>query len=97
MIFPIRFQKGGSILRQVQGHIGDENFKNGLQHYLKTYEYKCAASHHLWESFETVSNQPIRSMMKSWIEQPGFPIIEARRKGNELKLSQKRFTFLPRQ
>jgi tricorn protease interacting factor F2/3 len=67
---PIIYNKGGSILRQVQGHIGDENFKNGLQHHLKTYEYKCASSHHLWESFETVSNQPIRSMMKSWIEQP---------------------------
>ena len=92
---PIIYNKGGSILRQVQGYIGDENFRNGLQHYLKTHEYDCAASHHLWESFETVSNQPIGSMMRSWIEQPGFPIIEVRREGNELVLSQKRFTFLP--
>jgi tricorn protease interacting factor F2/3 len=92
---PIIYNKGGSILKMVQGYIGDENFRNGLQHYLKTYEYECAASHHLWESFETVSNQPIRLMMKSWIEQPGFPMVEVGREGNELILSQRRFTFLP--
>jgi tricorn protease interacting factor F2/3 len=92
---PIIYNKGGSILRQIQGYIGNQNFQKGLQHYLKTYEYECADSHHLWESFETVSNQPIRLMMKSWIEQPGFPIVGVRREGNELILSQKRFTFLP--
>jgi tricorn protease interacting factor F2/3 len=34
-------------------------------------------------------------MMQSWIEQPGFPIIDVERKGNALFLSQKRFTYLP--
>ena len=92
---PIIYNKGGSILRQIQGYIGNQNFQKGLQHYLKTYEYECASSHHLWESFETVSNQPIRLMMKSWIEQPGFPMVGVRREGNELILNQKRFTYLP--
>lgn len=92
---PIIYSKGGSILRMVQGYIGNENFRNGLRHYLKTYEYNCAASHHLWESFETVSHRPIQLMMKSWIEQPGFPIVEVSCEGTELILSQKRFTFLP--
>jgi len=92
---PIIYNKGGSILRQVQGYIGDDNFKNGLQHYLKTHEYGCAASHHLWESFEAVSQQPIGAMMQSWIEQPGYPIITVNRLGHQLVLTQKRFTYLP--
>ena len=92
---PIIYNKGGSILRQIQGYIGDDNFRNGLRHYLKTYEYACADSHHLWESFEKASNQPISTMMRSWIEQPGFPIVEAKRNGNQLKLTQQRFTYLP--
>ena len=92
---PIIYNKGGSILMQIQGYIGEENFQKGLQHYLKTYEYGCASSHHLWESFETVSQQPISAMMKSWIEQPGFPIITVNRRGNQLVLSQQRFTYLP--
>ena len=92
---PIIYNKGGSILMQIQGYIGEENFQKGLQHYLKTYEYGCASSHHLWESFETVSQQPISAMMKSWIEQPGFPMITVNRRGNQLVLSQQRFTYLP--
>jgi aminopeptidase N len=92
---PIIYNKGGSILRQIQGYIGDDNFRNGLQQYLKTHAYECAASHHLWEAFENVSRLPIRSMMQSWIEQPGFPVISVRREGNALKLTQKRFTYLP--
>jgi len=92
---PIIYNKGGSILMQIKGYIGDENFKKGLQHYLKTYEYGCASSHHLWESFETVSHQPISAMMKSWIEQPGFPMITVARRDSQLVLSQQRFTYLP--
>jgi tricorn protease interacting factor F2/3 len=92
---PIIYNKGASILMQIEGYIGNEKFKKGLQHYLKTYEYGCASSHHLWESFETVSRQPISAMMKSWIEQPGFPMITVNRRGNQLVLRQQRFTYLP--
>jgi tricorn protease interacting factor F2/3 len=92
---PIIYSKGGSILRQIEGYIGKENFQKGLQHYLKTYEYGCAASHHLWQSFETMAQQPISAMMKSWIEQQGFPIITVKRQGPRLEMTQKRFTYLP--
>ncbi len=92
---PIIYSKGGSILRQIQGYIGADIFQKGLQHYLKTYEYANAASEHLWNSFEKASGQPIGKMMKSWIEQAGFPVISVKKKGNKLVLTQKRFTFLP--
>lgn len=93
---PIIYNKGGSILRQVEGYIGKDNFRKGLQDYLSAHKYGSAASHHLWESFENVSNQPIGSMMKSWIEQPGFPMVEVTRVGHTLVLKQKRFTYLPK-
>jgi tricorn protease interacting factor F2/3 len=92
---PIIYSKGGSILRQVEGYIGTENFQKGLQDYLKTYAYDNAASQDLWESFEKVSEQPIGNMMKSWIEQPGFPMISVEKKGNKLQLTQQRFSYLP--
>jgi aminopeptidase N len=92
---PIIYNKGGSILRQVQGYIGKDNFRKGLQHYLNGHAYGTASSHHLWESFESVSNRPIASMMKSWVEQPGFPFVEVKQVGRKLVLNQKRFTYLP--
>ena len=92
---PIIYSKGGSILRQVEGYIGSDNFQKGLQDYLKTYEYENAASHNLWEAFEKVSAQPVGAMMKSWIEQPGFPMITVKKQGNKLQLAQQRFSYLP--
>jgi len=93
---PIIYNKGGSILRQIEGYIGKDNFRKGLQDYLSTHKYGSAASHHLWESFENVSNQPIGSMMKSWIGQPGFPMVEVTRAGHTLVFKQNRFTYLPK-
>jgi tricorn protease interacting factor F2/3 len=92
---PIIYNKGGSILRQVQGYIGEADFQKGLQHYLKTHAYDCAASHHLWQSLEAVSKQPISAIMQSWIEQPGFPVVEVQRENHAIVLRQKRFTYLP--
>ncbi len=92
---PIIYSKGGSILRQIEGYIGSDNFKQGLRHYLKTHQFDNAASQDLWNSFEQVSEQPVGSMMKSWIEQPGFPMITVKKDGNKLQLAQQRFSYLP--
>lgn len=92
---PIIYNKGGSILRQIGGYIGQDDFRKGLQDYLRAHEYGSAASRHLWESFENVSDKPIGSMMKNWIEQPGFPVVDVQRMDHTLVLNQKRFTYLP--
>jgi tricorn protease interacting factor F2/3 len=92
---PIIYSKGASIMRQVQGYIGEDCFQEGLRQYLRQHEYSCASSHHLWEAFEAASSKPVTEMMRSWIEQPGFPMVEARREGRQLLLQQKRFTYLP--
>lgn len=92
---PIIYNKGGSILRQIEGYLEEKRFREGLRHYLSTHQYGCAASHHLWDALEAVSEEPVKEIMKSWIEQPGFPIIEVERKNDQLTLTQKRFTYLP--
>ena len=92
---PIIYNKGGSILRQVEDYIGSQNFREGLHHYLNTHAYRCAASHHLWEALESVARMPVTAMMQNWVEQPGYPQVTASRKGDRLVLEQKRFTYLP--
>jgi len=91
---PIIYNKGGSVLRHIKGYIGDDSFKEGLRYYLKKHEYACTSSPHMWEALEEVSEKPITRIMKSWIEQPGFPIVEAKRDGDQLLLEQKRFSYL---
>ncbi|MFO7708385.1 MAG: M1 family aminopeptidase, partial [Desulfobacterales bacterium] len=92
---PIIYNKGGSILRQIEDAIGPQRFQKGLQRYLTAHAYGCAESRQLWEAFEAVSDQPVSAIMQSWVEQPGLPIITAAREGGTLVLTQKRFTYLP--
>jgi len=92
---PIIYSKGGSVLRQIRDFIGDEAFQNGLRHYLSRHAYQCADSLQFWEAFETVSDQPVSEIMRAWVEQPGHPMVRVRREGQELTLSQERFSYLP--
>jgi tricorn protease interacting factor F2/3 len=91
---PIIYNKGGSILRMIQGYIGAEAYQKGVRGYLDQHQYACAESRHLWEAFEQASAQPITAMMQSWIGQPGHPLIEVSRQKNTLALRQKRFTYI---
>jgi aminopeptidase N len=62
---------------------------------LKKYAYSNARSDDLWKAFEDVSGKPITSLMESWVLQDGYPLITIAEDKGKLKLSQKRFTFLP--
>ena len=92
---PIIYSKGGSILRQLEAWIGPDHFKAGLRRYLTDFAYGNAASHHLWESLAAASGMPVAELMRSWVTQPGFPVITAQRNNNTLSLRQRRFTYLP--
>ncbi len=93
---PIIYSKGGSILRQIRDYIGEDSFQNGMRHYLRTHAYDCAGSFEFWEAFETSSEAPVRQIMQAWVEQPGHPVVTAERRGDQLELTQERFTYQPR-
>jgi tricorn protease interacting factor F2/3 len=90
----IIYNKGASILRQVEAYIGEDKVREGLRLYLGRHAYNCAASHHLWEALEEASEMPVTRMMRGWIEQKGFPLLEATRDQERLHLKQRRFTYL---
>ncbi len=92
---PIIYSKGGAVLRQIEGYLGRDRFQRGLRRYLESFAYQCASSRDLWETFESATEKPIMHIMESWVSQPGFPVVEVRRDGNRLILSQNRFTYLP--
>jgi aminopeptidase N len=91
---PIIYNKGASILRMIEGHIGPERYQQGVRAYLHRHRYGCAESRDLWNAFENASSLPITAMMQSWIGQPGHPLVSAHRSGNTIALRQQRFTYL---
>ena len=95
----LTYQKGGSILRMLEQYLGTERFRAGVSHYLKKHSYGNTETGDLWDAIEeTVTSDggeivPVRALMDSFIWQPGFPLVSARRDGSDLVLSQCRFTF----
>ncbi len=91
---PIIYDKGASILRQIESYLGQDAVQEGLRRYLQKHAYDCAASHHLWEALEEAAEKPVTQMMKGWIEQAGHPVVEVRREQDRLLLNQRRFTYM---
>jgi len=89
----LTYQKGGALLRMLEQHLGEERFRDGVRHYLRSHAYGNTETSDLWDALESTSGEPVRSTMDSWIWQPGYPVVSASIEGTELVLRQRRFSF----
>lgn len=89
----LTYQKGGALLRMLEQHLGVEEFRTGVNHYLRLHSFGNTETADLWDALEATSGAPVRQMMDSWIWQPGFPLIHARQEGSLLHLAQTRFGY----
>lgn len=95
----LTYQKGGAILRMLEQYLGAERFRAGVSHYLKRHALGNTETNDLWDAIEEVvyadggEKVPVRRLMDSFIWQPGYPLVSARLDGDDLVLSQCRFTF----
>ena len=93
----LTYEKGASVLRMLEQHIGPDIFRDGVRDYLRAHAYANADTKDLWVSLGTVAQQPVPELMDGWIFQPGYPLVSARLDGDsELVLSQRRFVYLSR-
>lgn len=90
----LTYEKGASVLRMLEQHIGPVVFRDGVRQYLRAHAYGNADTKDLWTALGTVARQPVPELMDGWIFQPGFPLVTAEVCGQELQLSQQRFTYL---
>jgi puromycin-sensitive aminopeptidase len=91
----LTYQKGGSLLRMLEQYLGVEEFRQGIRVYLKTHAYGNTETSDLWDAIEKANpSVPVRTLMDSWIWQPGYPLISARLHGSELVLNQQRFAYV---
>ena len=91
----ISYDKGGCILRMLERHVGEPAFKRGLRDYLRRFRYGNASGEDLWRAIGGAHGSPVLSMVRGWLERPGFPIVEARQSGPRVRLSQSRFRLAP--
>ena len=92
----LTYEKGASVLRMLEQHIGPTVFRDGVRDYLRAHAYGNADTKDLWVSMGKIAKQPVPELMDGWIFQPGFPLITAEiDQSGRLVLSQQRFTYLP--
>ena len=94
----LTYQKGGALLRMLEMYLGQEEFRAGVSKYLRAHAYSNTETNDLWDSIEASIKEhngdaPVRALMDSWIWQPGYPLISASLRNNQLHLKQQRFSF----
>ena len=87
----IVYAKGARMLVMVRALIGDEALRNGLKDYFDTYKYSNATGDDLWNKLGKASGLDLNSIMKTWLDQPGYPVVSASIVDGHLQLSQKQF------
>ncbi|KAG5892870.1 hypothetical protein JTB14_032594 [Gonioctena quinquepunctata] len=89
----ISLNKGAAVLYMLANFLQDENLQNGLNDFLLSYKYANAETKDLWNVFSRHTNQTldVKTIIETWTNQMGFPLITLRREGNEIVASQTRF------
>ncbi|MBM4440919.1 MAG: M1 family metallopeptidase [Candidatus Rokubacteria bacterium] len=90
----LTYEKGASVLRMLEQYIGPEVFRDGVREYLQRHRFANTETVDLWAALGRAAKQPIPDVMNEWIFSPGYPLVSVRREGNELVLSQQRFTYV---
>ncbi|XP_047084021.1 aminopeptidase M1-C-like [Lolium rigidum] len=87
----ISYDKGASLIRMLQGYLGADRFQKALASYIKKYAYSNAKTEDLWAVIEKETGEPVKDLMSTWTKQKGYPVINAKLKGNGMELDQAKF------
>ncbi|MXW60978.1 MAG: M1 family metallopeptidase [Acidimicrobiaceae bacterium] len=91
----LTYEKGASVVRMLEQHLGAERFRDGVRHYLTTHAYANTETGDLWDSLETTSGEPVRRIMDGWIYQGGYPLVELTETAHGAAVSQRPFALDP--
>ncbi|HEY8369128.1 MAG TPA: M1 family aminopeptidase, partial [Thermodesulfobacteriota bacterium] len=97
----ITYEKGGAVLRMLERYLGEATFRQGMRAYVDAFKDANASGDDLWEKLGEASGEPVAPMMRTWVAQPGFPVVsvEAVETGERttLRFGQRRFFANPKE
>ena len=71
----IIYQKAPIVMRMLEDNIGSENFKTGIQEYLRTYSFQNATWEELLQIMTTNTAYDLNTWNKRWVASEGMPQI----------------------
>lgn len=87
----IVYAKGARLMVMLRKWLGDTDFSAGLHNYFEAHKYGNTVGNDLWVALSETSNKDVAGLMRSWLDQPGYPVVDVRVENDELVLSQKQF------
>jgi puromycin-sensitive aminopeptidase len=75
----ITYEKGASVVRMVERFLGAEAFRAGVRAYVREHQEGNAVAADLWSALSEASERDVEPVVRAWIEEPGFPLLEVRR------------------
>ena len=93
----IAYEKAAAVLHMLEAYLGPEDFRNGVNLYLKQHAYGNATAEDFWQALAKASKKPVAEVMAAFIKQAGAPMVTVETKcaGNsmDVTLSQHRYYY----
>ena len=87
----IAYGKAGAVIGMVENWVGEETFRRGVHEYLAAHEYGNATAEDFWDAQTRVSGLPVDAVMRSFVEQPGVPLVSFGGAGAGAPVTQRQF------
>ncbi len=91
----LTYEKGAAVVRMLEQYLGANPFRQGIRHYIQTHAYGNTETTDLWDAIESVTDEPVRAIMDSWIFQGGYPLVtvDLVNDGEILRFGHERFSY----
>jgi aminopeptidase N len=95
----IAYEKTSAVLRMIEAYVGAEPFRKAIASYLTRFSYANASGEDFWTEVARVTGRPVDRILKSYVEQPGAPVLAVRSAcvggSSEIGVGQSRFVGSP--
>ena len=91
----ITYGKGGQVVAMIAAYMGDEKFRDGVRLHVSRHLYGNATSEQFFAALADAAKDPgVLAALKSYVDQPGVPVVTFSRAGGQLMATQARYAFL---
>jgi len=96
----IAYGKTAAVLRMLEGYLGPDQFRKGVNSYIEAHQYSNATAEDFWGAMTQASGKPVDRIMPTFVTQPGAPYVSVQSKcvnGETVgTISQQRFYSSPK-
>ena len=71
----IVYQKTGAVVRMVEGYLGPEHYRTGINAYLKKFAFGNATGEGYWTTIAQATGKPVDGILSSFITQKSMPLV----------------------